>query len=70
MMVVTDINQFSKIVQLVPIQLSNEDSIAETFLCTVVSQHGLSECIMSNHGPQLHGQFWNELMLLLDITLI
>ena len=36
----------------------------------MVSQHGLPECIMSDHDPQFCGYFWDESMSLLDMTLI
>ena len=68
-MVMTCIDRFSKIVQLVPLWESETRTVAGKFLSTVVSQHGLSECIMSNHDPRFHGHFWEELMSLLDMTL-
>ena len=42
--------------------------MADKFLSTVVSQHGLLECIMSDPDPRFHDHFWDELMLFLDIT--
>ena len=63
------VNRFSKMVQLVPLQESDACTIADKFLSTVVSQHGIPECIMSDYDPHFHGHFWEELMSLLDIIL-
>ena len=68
-MVMTCINRFSKIVQLVPLWESDAQTIADKFLSMVVSQHGLPECIMSDHDPRFCGHFWEELMSLLDMML-
>ena len=35
----------------------------------VGSQHGLPECIMSDHNPRFHGHFWDDLLSLLGMTL-
>ena len=43
--------------------------MADKLLSIVVSQHGLPECIPSNHAPFFGGHFWDELMALLDTTL-
>ena len=43
--------------------------MADRFLSTVVSQHSLPECTISNHDPHFCGHFWDELLFLLDITL-
>ena len=69
MIVMTCINRFSLMVQLVPLQESDTHTIADKFLSMVVSQHGLPECIMSDHDPRFRGHFWEELMSLLDTTL-
>ena len=69
MMVMTCINQFSKIVQLVPLGESNACTIADRFLSMVVGQHGLLECIISDHDPHFFGHFWDELISLLDMTI-
>ena len=63
------IERFSKIVQLVPLWESDARTVADKFLSMVVSQHGLPECITSNHDPRFCGHFWEELMSLLDMTL-
>ena len=42
--------------------------MADKFLSTVVSQHRLPECIVSN--PHFHGNFLDELISLRDMTLI
>ena len=68
-MVMTCINRFSKIVQLVLLQESDAHTIADRFLSMVVSQHGLPECITSDHDPRFHGHFWEELISLLDMML-
>ena len=68
-MVMTCVDRFSKMVQLVLLQESDARTIADRFLSMVVSQHGLPECIMSNHDLHFHGHFWEELMSLLDTTL-
>ena len=68
-MVMTCSNKFSKIVQLVPLQESDANTIADKFLSMIVSQHGLPECIMGDCDPHFYGYFWEELMSLLDTTL-
>ena len=68
-MVMTFIDRFSKVVQLVPLQESDAQTVANKFLSMVVNQHGLPECITSDHDPRFHGHFWEELMSLLDMTL-
>ena len=65
----TYMDQFSKIIQLVPLHESDAHTMAEEFLIIVVSQYSLPECIMSNHDPHFVGHFWEELRSLLDITL-
>ena len=69
-MVITCINGFRKIVQLVSLQEYDTHTIADKFLSMVVSQHGLPECVMSDCDPHFCGYFWEELMSLLDTTLI
>ena len=54
-------------VRLVPLQESDAGTVANKFLSTVVSQHGLPECIMNNHDPRFSGHFWDELISLLDM---
>ena len=68
-MVMTCIDRLSKIVQLIPLQEADTCTIADKFLSIVVIQHGLLEYIMIGHYPQFHGQFRDELMSLLDMTL-
>ena len=68
-MVMMCIDKFSKMVQLVPLWESDVCTIADKFLSTVVTQHGLLECIMSDHDSCFCGHFWEELMSLLDTTL-
>ena len=69
MMVMINIDGFSKIVQLVPFQESGACIIADKFLSMVVSQHELPECTTSDHDPLFQGHFWEELMSLIDMTL-
>ena len=68
-MVMTCIDRFNKMVQLVLLWESDAQTVADKFLSTVISQHGLPECITSNRDPHFHGHFWEELMTLLDTTL-
>ena len=67
-MVMTCVDRFSKMVQLVPLQESDARTIADKFLSMVVSKHGIPECTASDHNPHFCGHFWEELMSLLDIT--
>ena len=69
-MVMICIDRLSKMVHLVLLQESDACTIADKFLSMVVSQHGLPEYIMSDHDPHFCGHFWEELISLLDITLI
>ena len=68
-MVMTCINRFSKIVQLVPLQESDACTVANKFLSKVVNQHGFPENITSDCDPRFNGHFWEDLMSLLDMTL-
>ena len=63
-------NHFSKVVQLVPLQGSDACTMADKFLSTVVSQYGLLKRIISDHDPHFSSHFWDELVSLLDMTLI
>ena len=69
MMIMTCVDRFSKMVQLVLLWGSDAQTVAEKFLSTVVHQHGLPECITSGCDPRFRGHFWEELMSLLDTTL-
>ena len=44
--------------------------MAEKFLSMVISQYRLPECIISDFDYSFHGHFWDELISLLNITLI
>ena len=68
MMVMTCIDRFSKIVQLVLLQEFDVCTIANKFLSMVVSWHGLPKCIISDHDPHFCAHFWDSLMFLLEIT--
>ena len=68
-MVMTCVDRFNKMVQLVSLRESDARTVADKFLSTVVSQHGLPKCITSDHDPCFCGHFWEELMSLLDTML-
>ena len=68
-MVIICINHFIKLVQLVPFHASKINTMADKFLSIVISQHRLSECIISDCDPCFCVHFWDELMSLLDIRL-
>ena len=67
-MVMTCMDRFSKMVQLVPLQESDTCTIFDKFLSIIVSHHRLLECIMRDHDPHFCGHFWEELVSLLDMT--
>ena len=69
MIVMTYINRFSKMVQLVLLWESDARTIADRFLSMIVSHHGFPECTTSDRDPRFHGHFWEELMTLLDTKL-
>ena len=69
-MVMTYINCFSKIIQLVPSQEANACTVADKFLSIVANQHVLPECITSNYDPSFCGHLWDDLVSLLDIKFI
>ena len=50
MMVMRFVDHFSKVIELVPLQESDVHTMAGKFLSYVVNQHGLTECIMRDHG--------------------
>ena len=54
---------------LIPSYESDACTIADKFLSTVVSQHGLPKCITSDFDPHFCCHFWDQLMSLLDMTL-
>ena len=56
-MIMTCVDRFSKMVQLVPLRESDAQTVAEKFLSMVVSQHGLPECITSDCDPRFCGHF-------------
>ena len=67
-MVMICIDQFSKVIKLVPLQESDAHSMTDKFQSTVASQHGLPQCIISDHDLHFHGYFWDEVKSLLDRT--
>ena len=68
MMVIACVDYFIKMVQLMLLQESNTQTMANMFLSTVVSYCGLLDFITSDHDPRFFGHFWNELMSLFDTT--
>ena len=68
-MVMTCVDRFSRMVQLVSLQESDIHTIDDKFLSMVASQHGLPKCITSSCDPQFCRHFWEELMSLLDMIL-
>ena len=68
-MVITCIDYFSKMVQLVLLRESDPRTVSGRFLSMVVSQHQLPKYIVSNHDTHFHGHFWDELFSLLDLKL-
>ena len=70
LMVMTCINRFSKMVQLVPLWESDAPTIADKFLSMVVSQYRDFQSVLQvDCDPRFRGHFWEELMSLLDTTL-
>ena len=65
----TCIDQFSKMVVLVPLHETDAQTVAGCFLAEVVSHHGLPETIISNRDPRFQGSFWKELMTNLNTSL-
>ena len=68
-MVMTCINCFSKMLQLVSLQESDACTMADRFLNMVVSQYKLPRHIISDCDPRFHSNFWDKLMPSLNIIL-
>ena len=56
------IDQFSKMVVLVPLYKTDARTVASNFLAEVMSHHGLPATIISDRDPRFQGSFWKELM--------
>ena len=64
------IDQFGKMVVLVPLCETDALTVASCFLAEVVSHHGLLATIISNRDPRFQGSFWKELMVNLNTLLL
>ena len=62
-------DQFSKMVVLVPLHEMDARTVASHFLTEVVSHHGLLAIIISDRDPRFKGSFWKELMANLNTSL-
>ena len=60
------IDQFNKIVLLVPLCETYTQTVASCFLAQVVSHHGLLVTIISDRDPRFQGSLWKELMVNLN----
>ena len=63
------VDQFSKMVVLVPLCEMDARTVASHFLKKIVSYHGLPETIISDRDPRFQGSFWKELMTNLNTSL-
>ena len=63
------IDQFSKMVVLVPLHETDARTVASRFLAEVMSHHGLPVTIISDRDPRFQGSFWKELMANLNTSL-
>ena len=63
-------DQFSKMVVLVPLRKTDAQTVASHFLTEVVSHHGLPATIISDRDPMFQGSFWKELMVNLNTSLL
>ena len=64
------IDQFSKIVLLVPLCMRQmHEQLLVCFLAEVLSHHGHPVSIISYRDPRFQGSFWKELMKNLNISL-
>ena len=65
----TCIDQFRKMVVLVPLCKMDAQNVVSHFLTEVMSHHGLPETIISDRDPRFQGSFWKELMANLNTSL-
>ena len=63
------VDQFSKIVVLIPLYETDAQTVASRFLAEVMSHHGLPATIISDRDPIFQGSFWKELMASLNTSL-
>ena len=63
------IDQFSKMVVLVPLCETDTQTVASHFLAEVMSYHGLLVTIINDRDPRFQGSFWKELMANLNTLL-
>ena len=64
------IDQFSKMVVLVPLCKTDAQTVASHFLAEVMSHHGLPATIISDQDPRFQGSFWKELMVSLKTSFL
>ena len=62
-------DQFSKMVVLVPLCKMDAQTVVSHFLTEVVSNYGLPATIISDRDPRFHGGFWKKLMANLNTSL-
>ena len=67
--IMTCVDQFSKMVMLVPLHKTDTQTVASHFLTEVVSHHRLPATIISDRDPRFQGSFWKELMANLNTSL-
>ena len=63
------VDQFSKMVVLVPLCDTDAQTVASCFLAEVISHHGLTVTIISDREPRFQGSFWKELIASLNTSL-
>ena len=67
--IMTCIDQFSKMVMLVPLCETDAQTVASHFLAEVISHRGLPVTIISDRDPRFQQSFWKELMASLNTSL-
>ena len=68
--IVMCMDQFSKMVVLVPLCETDARTVASHFLTEVRSHHELPETIISDRDPRFQASFWKELMANLNTSLL
>ena len=63
------VDQFSKMLMLVPLHETDARTIASRFLTEAMSHHGLPLTIISDRDPRFQESFWKELMTNLNTSL-
>ena len=56
------VDQFSKMVVLVPLYETDARTVASHFLAEIMSNHRLPATIISDRHPRFQGSLWKELM--------